>query len=173
MKKLIILSIIIISFLSCSVGPLAYYNDQPIIKLSDYSSTLSFSIPDIDDNGWNPGEHNEGMDTVSVSMSAYIDMDNKAYITDIEYEVYADGEEVSSSSFEYLYPVFVENGDTVNLEALEIILDERDAYYADWSDDTEDYSGSGIIAINIVFEDIYGTSHKSIPLHIEYSITLP
>ncbi|MFO8062532.1 MAG: hypothetical protein R6U31_06355 [bacterium] len=176
MKYILILSAIIFALTSCSTGPLGIYTVHPVVKIDGMDNTLNFKVPDTDNNGWNSPGNDEAEDTLSINPEVYLSEGDQAYITGYQYTVYPEYSEndnaVLSYSAEYIMPVAIES-DTVELDAIDIIIDERDAHQIDLSDDDTDQSGSGVIELRISYEDIRGDNYKAVPAVIPFTVTKP
>lgn len=174
MKRFIFIIIILSTLMfSCSMGPVPAYYDRPVVRLCEYSGTLAFYIPDIDNRGWDDISGSEGADTVSVALSAYLDSGDEAYLKSITYRLYADNNSVMSVSDEYIIPLCIEDADTVALKTLNIIIEERDAYDLDIADGTQDESGSGLIEFTLTFEDNKGDAYSTVPIRIAVTVAQP
>lgn len=176
MKHLLILSAILFLMTSCSTGPMGIYKVHPVVKIDEMDNILNFQVPDADNNGWQSPGSNEGEDTLSVAPQVYLYEGDGAYITGYQYTVYPEYSEndnaVLSYSSEYIMPVTVES-DTIELDQIDIIIDERDAYQIDIADDDTDETGNGVIELRISYEDIRGDNYITVPAMIPFTVSKP
>lgn len=176
MKYILILSALVFVLTSCSTGPMGIYTIHPVVKINEMDSTLNFQVPDADNNGWQSPGQDEAEDTLSVSPEVYLSEGNEAFVTGYQYTVYPEYSEndnaVMSYSAEYIMPLAVK-GDTVELKAIDIIIEERDAYQIDLSDNDEDETGNGVIELRISYEDIRGDNYTTVPAMIPFTVIQP
>lgn len=174
MKRIIFTLIILSAILySCSMGPVPVFYERPVVKMVDYSGSLAFQIPDIDNRGWDDISGEEGADTMTIDLSAYLESGTEAYIQELECRLYADNNSVFHISDEYIVPVVMEEGDTADLKTFVIIIEERDAYDLDIADGTQDESGSGLLEFTLTFEDNKGNTYSTVPIRVAVTVAQP
>ena len=171
-KYIYLFFVIIFTLISCTYGPIPIYQDSPVLKIDSYPLSLAFHVPDVDSNGWNSYQWDEqGVDTVNISMSIYLEDKGPVYIASINYEIYSNNSYITSDSYSYPIPLELTEEDTLTLDELDIIIDENHANDIDEEDDTLDMQGEGIIEYTITFYDNKGDYYTSVPFRSTFSIS--
>jgi len=174
MKKLFfIIFISAIAIASCTIGPVPIYTKQPILDIITDTLNVNFVIPDTDASGWDSWTHGEmGADTVYINLNVTETKKIDAYITGIKYTLYVDNTAIQTITNTLLIPEKITDNDTISLfKAAEIIINEQNAYYIDGFDGYYDNVGTGIIEIQVNFEDENGYQYKSLPSRKPFTIS--
>ncbi|MGE3062112.1 MAG: hypothetical protein AB7T10_00545 [bacterium] len=175
MKKIYLLSTIVLFLASCSIGPVPIYTDQPIVKIIEDTFEITFSVPDTDADGWeNYNWMDIGADTYYLSTEATEIKEKNAYIYRIDYSLIVDNNEIEDGSYEFQIPLEITESDTIDIQpSLEIIVAENTAYDIDVSDGVHDNVGRGILEVQVRYTDEMGDEYSSLPVRKPFLLVKP
>jgi len=160
---------------SCSIGPVPIYVDQPIVRLIEDTLEVTFSVPDIDSDGWDNYTQQEiGSDTHFLATEATEIREMNAYIYRIDYSLIVDNNEIDDGSYDFQIPLEITDSDTIDIEpSVEIIIEENTAYDIDISDGVHDNVGNGIIEVQVKYTDEMGNDYSSLPIRKPFKLIKP
>jgi hypothetical protein len=175
MNKLYISLLLVLFLSSCSIGPVPIYVDQPVVRLIEDTLEVTFSVPDVDSNGWeNYTWQNIGADTCYLSFEATEIKEKNAYIYRIDYSLIVENDEIDDGSFDFQIPLEISEMDTIDIDpSLDIIINEETAYNIDVADGIHDNVGNGIIEIQVRYTDEMGAVYSSLPIRKPFKLIKP
>lgn len=175
MKRLCLLVLSLLLIASCSIGPVPIYTDQPIVRIIEDTLQVTFSVPDVDADGWeNYNWGDIGADTCYLSPEATEIKNQNAYIYRIDYSLIVDNDEMMNGSYEFIIPLEIKECDTIGIDpSLMIIMNEDDAYEIDLADGVHDNVGKGIIEVQVRYTDDKGNEFASLPVRKPFLLVKP
>ena len=175
MKKIYLISLFVLFLASCSIGPVPIYTDQPIVRLIEDTLEVTFSVPDVDSDGWENYDWQDiGADTYFLATEATEIKDKNAYIYRIDYSLIVEDNEIDNSSYEFMIPLEITESDTIEIEpSVEIIINEDAAYEIDVSDGVHDNVGNGLLEVQLRYTDDMGNEYSSLPIRKPFKLVKP
>ena len=175
MKQICIFIAVALLIASCSIGPVPIYTDQPIVRIIEDTLEITFSVPDLDADGWeNYTWMDIGADTYYLATEATEIKNQPAYVYRIDYSLIVDNDEMDNGSHEFLIPLEISQSDTIEVEpSVQIVVFENTAYDIDVADGVHDNVGRGILEVQVRYSDDMGNEYVSLPVRKPFKLVKP
>ncbi len=168
--KYLFLLLLLLSLVSCSLGPVYVYNYQPVIEIFADTTQTKFFVEDLSPDGWWSGD---GVDSLDFKIQLSETKKVKSYVTDIKFNLVTENYgSVFEDRVSFITPIEL-SGTKSDTLTLPLSINERSAYYVDISDGINDNVGTAVFIIKAIYYDESGKSYESLPFYLPVKVIKP
>jgi len=168
--KYLFLLLLLLSLVSCSLGPVYVYNYQPVIEIIADTTQTKFFVEDLSPDGWWSGD---GVDSLDFKIQLSETKKVKSYVTDIKFNLVTENYgSVFEDRVSFITPIEL-SGTKSDTLTLPLSINERSAYYVDISDGINDNVGTAVFIIKAIYYDESGKNYESLPFYLPVKVIKP